>query len=139
MVTVRLRWNDIVSGALHEISSVLPAHFTHDGWRVRTRIDVDVTRTKAATLISEGLQDAIDELDEGSPRNALRALRSARSAAKDLNFHLDDPAIVETIGRLDAYITSAQGRDLGPNDRKILRSGLFNQFDSPSPVPDSKR
>jgi Ca-activated chloride channel family protein len=139
LVTVRLRWKDIQTGESREISRVLSTHFTHDIRAIRNSIDSAVTRTKGAIVIVEGLQQAIEEMDEGSSRGALRALRSARSEARDMNFYLDNPSITADIGRLDAFLSAAETRDLGPLDRKILRSGLLNQFDSPAATPDSKR
>jgi Ca-activated chloride channel homolog len=133
VVTVRLRWKSIDSADLQEVSQVLPVHFTHDNGRIRNGIDPTVTRTKAAVLIGEGLQQAIEEMDKGFVRDALRTLRTARSEARNMNFVVDDAAIAADIGQLDMYIKSLQPRDLGPVDRKILRSGLLNRFDLPAP------
>jgi hypothetical protein len=82
-------------------------------------------------VIGEGMQNAIAHLDEGDIRRAERSLRHARSQARTLNYDLEDDGIAEDIRRLEAYLAEVQARGMNQLDRKILRSGLYNQFELP--------
>jgi Ca-activated chloride channel homolog len=128
---VRLRWKD-ARDEVHELSQVVPLVFTADTASIRESINAGVSRTAVNVLLREGMQKAIEQLDKGDFRRALRILRSARSEARDMNFDLEDPRIDEKIRQLDVYLAEVQARGMSQLDRKILRSGLFNQFDPPN-------
>lgn len=138
-VTVKLRWKSAGTGEARELTQVLPVAFSRDGADVRETLDAGVARADAAVRIREGLQQAIEQMDKGDPRRALRTLRNARGEAKDINFDLDDPAIAELVRRFDAYLAEVQGRTLGPLDRKVLRSGLRGIFDPPAEIVEPKK
>jgi hypothetical protein len=90
------------------------------------------------SAVSDGLQAAIEALDKGDARRALRELRRARSDALSLNFHAEDPEAQASIRRLEAYLAEVQGRGLNATDRKTLRSGLNNQFAIPVASPKAE-
>ncbi|MEO5960654.1 MAG: hypothetical protein ABIZ49_05985, partial [Opitutaceae bacterium] len=100
--------------------------------------EVTVARAASEVAIREGFQKAIEAIDQNDPRRGLRALRTARSEARDLNFDLDDARILDHVRRLDTYLAELQTRPLGLPDRKILRSGLLNQFDPPAKIVEPK-
>ncbi len=60
------------------------------------------------------------------------ALRSARDDATSLNEDSADPLVAAKIQQLETYLAEVQARGLSQLDRKILRSGLFNQFETPT-------
>jgi Ca-activated chloride channel homolog len=135
--TVKLRWTDL-DGEPREIGQTVRVRFSTNGLELREPFEVGVARSAADAAIREGLQKAIEAIDQNDPRRALRVLRSARSSAIDLNFDLDDARIVETVRHLDAFLAEQPPRTWGPLDRKILRSGLFNRFDPPAKIVESK-
>jgi Ca-activated chloride channel family protein len=130
--SVRLRWNDLASGTPFELKKPVSALFETDEVAVRKSANAAVIRTSASTLISEGMQRAIEQIDKGDFRRALRALRWARDDAESLNDDLDDPQVKTKIKQLETYLAEVQARGLNQLDRKILRSGLFNQFETPT-------
>ena len=135
---VRLRWKRPGDLQPQETSQLVRLDFSDDGREVRESLEATVARLTAAVIIRDGLQHAIEQLDKKDPRRALRVLRSARSDARDLNFDLADAAIDEQLRVLEAYLTATSTRTLGPLDRKILRSGLFNAFDPPAAAAPEK-
>lgn len=137
-VEVRLRWQDR-DGVAHETRQALPLRFLSEGAAIRDSANVSVYRTIAGKLISAGLQDAIEQLDEGDPRRVLRALRQVRGEARRLNFNLQDEVIATLVEPLDGYVTEVESRGLNERDRKILRSGLFNRFEIPTADPDDEK
>jgi Ca-activated chloride channel family protein len=136
IATVRLRWRDVGSGAEHEVSRRLTVYFDPDTWASLKSVDRGVLRTTADTLISEGLQRAIEELDKGNQRRALRELRRARDSAREMNDRIDDTTIAARIRVLETYLAEVQARGLNQLDRKLLRSGLNNQFEIPTEDPE---
>lgn len=138
VATVRLRWSDLTDGKPLEIVKPVTIHFETDDSVVRSSDNPAVIRTSVNTLISEGMQRAIEQIDKGDFRRALRALRRARSDAQDMNFDLDDPQIKSRIHQLELYLTEVQARGLNQLDRKILRSGLYNQFETPTEEAQDK-
>ena len=130
--TARLRWKDPADGSAHEALQKLSVEVDSDSRAVRDSVNPGVIRTAVSTLISEGMQHAIEQLDKGDFRRALRALRTARDDARSLNEDLADPQVAAKIQQLETYLTEVQTRGLNQLDRKILRSGLFNQFATPT-------
>lgn len=137
VVKVRLRWQGL-DGETRELSRTLDAHFTTEAWALRDAVEPSVLRTAVRIHVSEGLQKAIDRLDEGDPRRAMRALRATRSEARDFNYDSDDAEVAKTIARFDVFLAEVQARGFNALDRKVLRSGLLGQFDPPHPADDSK-
>lgn len=132
VATLRLRWNDLTDGTSRENKQTVAINFEADHSAVRTSGNAAVIRTSVSTLISEGMQRAIEQIDKGDFKRALRALRRARDDAKSLNYDLEDKQAQARIGQLETYLTEVQARGLNQLDRKILRSGLFNQFETPT-------
>lgn len=138
MATVRLRWNDLADGKPCEITQTVPVQFERNESVIRSSDRPAVIRTSVDTLISEGMQRAIEQIDKGDFRRALRALRRTRDDARDMNYDLDDPQITARIRQLEVYLNEVQARGLNQLDRKILRSGLYNQFETPTEEPKDK-
>jgi Ca-activated chloride channel homolog len=136
--TVKLRWKKPDSGEAQETTRIVPVTFSRDNRDVRDSLNVGVARAAAADVVREGLQRAIEELDRGDPRRALRVLRTTRGETREINFDLDDVPIAEIGRRVDAFLTEAQARVLGPADRKILRSGLSGGFEPPAVIVEPK-
>jgi len=131
LATVRLQWRDPADGTAHETQQKLSVEVDSDNRAVRYSVNPGVIRTAVGTLISEGMQRAIEQLDKGDFRRALRALRTA-DEARSLNEDLADAPIAAKIQQLETYLAEVQARGLNQLDRKILRSGLFNQFATPT-------
>jgi hypothetical protein len=138
VVTIRLRWRDATGSEPREVAKALSLNFTSDERAVRETINAGVFRTAVGTLISEGMQEAIEFVDKGDFRRALRALRRARDDARSMNYSLEDAQIAATIRQLETYLADVQVRGLNQLDRKILRSGLFNQFEIPTAEDEGK-
>ena len=130
--SVHLRWNDLAGGKPVELKKNISLLFESDETAVRKSVNAAVIRTSASTLISEGMQRAIEQIDKGDFRRALRALRRARDDAQILNDDVSDAQITAKIRQLETYLAEVQTRGLNQLDRKILRSGLFNQFETPT-------
>lgn len=131
---VRLAWTD-AAGRPAELVRKVVVTFTSETGEIRDNLDRSVARDAAPLAVRAGLQKAIEAIDKSDPRRALRALRTARTDLRDLNFDLDDAAINELTRRFDTYLAEVGSRPLGPADRKVWRSGLFNQFDPPAALP----
>ena len=138
MATVRLQGHNVSDGKPFEIVKPVTAQFEMSDDVVRSSGNPAVIRTSASTLISEGMQQAIEQIDKGDFRRALRALRRTRDDVESMNYDLDDPQIKTRIRQLEAYLNEVQARGLNQLDRKILRSGLFNQFETPTEEPKDK-
>jgi len=136
LARVRLTWTGVADGQAHSLEQRPTIMLEQDMESVRRSANVAVIRTAVGGVISEGLQRAIEQMDKGDFRRALRELRRARSEALDLNFYLDDAQVQASIGLLDTYLAEIQARGLNQLDRKVLRSGLNNQF--VTPVPEDK-
>ena len=136
--TVTLRWKDADGGQPRELTRVVPVQFSRDSNEIRDSLNASVARAGAAVLIREGLQQAIEQIDKGDPRRALRLIRNARSEARDLNFDLEDAGISDLVRRLDAYL-SGQASAAATLNRKVLRSGLAGAFDPPAEIVEPKR
>ena len=132
IATIRLAWKAPADDQLMETETSLKLQFDTSEDTVRKSIDPAVRRTTVSTLISEGMQEAIEQIDKGDFRKALRALRRADSEAIGLNAEFEDDAVAAKIRQLETYLAEVQARGLNRLDRKILRSGLFNQFDTPT-------
>jgi|GEM_PF-1964965 len=138
VATVRLRWKDVATGASHEAERRLTIYKDSNSWASRQSIDRDVIRAAVGAVISEGMQRAIEQFDKGDYRRALRELRRTRDKAREINTELDDPEIASRIRVLEDYLEEVQARGLNQLDRKILRSGLRNQFEIPTEEPKDK-
>ncbi len=132
LATIYLRWNDLATGSPVELKKNVKVSFANEDTTVRKSANPDVVRTSAPTLISEGMQRAIEQIDKGDFRRAQRELRSARDDAESMNEDIDDPVVTEKIKQLEAYIAEVKARGMNQLDRKILRSGLYNQFETPT-------
>ncbi len=139
VATVRLRWNDLAEGSPREIIRKVSIQFEANESVVRESENPAVIRASVGTLISEGMQRAIELIDKGDFKRALRALRHARDDAQSLNYDLDDAQAKARIGQLETYLAEVQARGLNQLDRKILRSGLFNQFETPTEEPKDRK
>ncbi len=132
---LKLAWTG-VDGVRHETEKVGEVRLEADQDAVARSQNPAVLLTAVRTVISDGLQKAIEQIDKGDFKKALRALRSARSDAYAFNFKVDDPEVEAAIHRFEAYLNEVQARGVALPDRKVLRSGLFNQFGIP--VADDK-
>jgi Ca-activated chloride channel homolog len=139
VATLSLTWHDLTDGKSHELKQQLEIFFETDADAIRKSVNAATLRTTATTLISEGFQKAIEQMDKGDLRRAFRFLRNTRSDAYSLNYDLEDPFITAKIKLLEAYLAEVEPRGLNPLDRKILRSGLYNAFDSPTEDPKDKK
>lgn len=137
VATVRLQWKDL-EGTAHEEVRKLSAYLESDGWVVRKSVNRGVMRAAVAAVIGEGMQRAIAQLDKGDLRRALRELRRTRDDAMLMNDDLADTQIATRIRVLDDYLAEVQTRGLNQLDRKILRSGLHNQFEPPAEEESAK-
>lgn len=135
VAVVRLRWKDVATGAAQEAVRKLNVYFDADTPASQKSIDRGVMRAAVNAVISEGMQRSIEQLDKGDFRRALRELRRTRDRARDMNYELEDGPIAAKIQVLEAYLTEVRARGLNQLDRKILRSGLHNQFDIPTAEP----
>lgn len=139
LATLRLSWKDVADGQIYETAHSVTVTLDSNPEQVRLSAKPAVIRTAVNTLISEGLQDAILQIDKGDFRRARRALRRARNEASNFNYDLEDDEIASKIHQLESYLTEVQTRGMATTDRKILRSGLFNQFDPPTADDTSDR
>lgn len=128
---LRTNWVGASDGQPHETESVVEARLDTDSGASARSANPLVVRTVVNRAISDGLQAAIEAIDKGDPRRALRELRRARADALSFNYSAEDAEAQASIRRLEAYLAEVQGRGLGTADRKTLRSGLNNQFDIP--------
>lgn len=135
---VRLRWRDPRDGSGHEATKGVRVYFAGDSQASTKSVNHRVLETTVGAVISSGLQGAIEELDKGDQRRALRELRRARDAARAMNSDVDDPAVAARIAVLEIYLAEVQARGLNQLDRKVLRSGLNNQFAIPTEDPDER-
>ncbi len=126
----KLAWTG-VDGARRDLEKTVTVRLESDTGAISSSANPPVIRTAVRVLISDSLQKAIEQIDKGDFKRALRVLRSARTDAYALNFKLDDPAVAESIRRFEGYLNEVQARGLNQLDRKVLRSGLFNQFGVP--------
>ena len=138
VATVRLQWKDVATGTVHETSRKLSVVFDQSPNAVRKSVNRGVLRTTVNALVSEGMQHAIEQLDKGDFRRALRELHKTRAAATSMNADLEDAEITAKIQVLETYLAEVQSRGLNQLDRKILRSGLHNQFEIPTGEPTDK-
>lgn len=129
---VRLRWNDLTTGAPVEIKKSIRVEFDTDDTTVRKSVNPDMVRTSAITLMSEGMQRAIEQIDKGNFRRAMKELRNARDDAESMNEEVGDLLVKAKIKLLETYLAEVKTRGMNQLDRKILRSGLYNQFETPT-------
>jgi Ca-activated chloride channel family protein len=134
---VKLSWKDTADGQPHEIAKPLEIHLESSEQAVRTSKDPVVARSVANAIVRQGMQDAIQQIDKGDFKRALRPMRSAREELYTLNYKLDDPQIAAKISELESYLADVKARGMNQLDRKILRSGLFNKFGVPTPEDSS--
>ena len=135
---VLLAWTQVSDGQPQQLEKIVSVNLDPDSYSVANSTNPAVVPRLVSTVISEGLEKTIEQIDKGNFRNALRELRRARSVAADLNEHIDAPAAVASIAALDAYLAEIQPRGLSASDRKVLRSGLNNRFDPPVPEEKTK-
>ncbi len=136
VATVRLTWTDPADGKTHTLKHTVPIEVTNDTRSSTESARPPVLRHAARALVSDALQDAIEQLDKNDPRRALRLLRNARSDLNSLNSELEDPEIKSLAQQLDTYLANFRQRPLSAADRKFLRSGLDGVF--PTPAPSAK-
>lgn len=136
---LHLSWTDAADGQPRSIEQEVSVGLENESTTLRDSANAAVVRTVVATVISGGLQKAIEQIDKGDFRRALRALRQARSDAVYLNYNVNDPEAEANIRLLDSYLAEVQGRGLNQLDRKVLRSGLFNQLQIPVAEESSER
>ncbi|GAB5560779.1 MAG: VWA domain-containing protein [Synoicihabitans sp.] len=115
-------------------SAALPMRFETDPEIIRDSIQLGPFRRAVDALIGDGMQETIELIDKGNLKRALQHLRRTRSQVADLVEELDDDGLRERLSHLDAYVDDVETRGLGQLDRKILRSGLSNRFDPPTPA-----
>jgi len=132
LAKIRLTWTGVADGEEHALELKPVIRPEQDAEVVRRSANVAVVRTAVGSVISDGLQKTIEEMDKGDLRKAQRELRRARSTALDLNYSLDDAQVQASIAQLDPYLAEVQARGLNPSDRKLLRSGLNNRFATPT-------
>ena len=136
---LHLAWTDAGDGQPRTAEQVVTIGLESETATLRDSANAAVVRTVVATVISGGLQEAIEQIDKGDFRRAMRALRRARSDAVYLNYNVNDSQAEASIRLLDAYLAEVQGRGLNQLDRKVLRSGLFNQLQIPVAEESSER
>lgn len=134
----RLRWRDVDGGTEHEVTKRLTVYLDGDSWASIKSIDREVLRAIADAVISGGLQRAIEQLDKGDQRRAVRELRRAREGALSLNNEIEDPVIAARAKILQDYLAEVQARGINGLDRKLLRSGLNNRFEIPTEDPEDQ-
>lgn len=139
LVRIQLSWTDPRTGERREATEDLTIRFSTDSRDVADLFNLRVYRAAAAAVITEGMQDSIDQVDRGDFRRALRELRKARDQVRDINFTARDAEITAMVGRLDAYIAEVQARGMNLLDRKVLRSGLGDQFEMPVPEAEEAK
>ncbi|HVU17139.1 MAG TPA: VWA domain-containing protein [Candidatus Didemnitutus sp.] len=135
VATVRLRWLDNVEGKPRETAVPVTVILDRSSDMVHRSINPAVIHATVTAVISDAMQKAIEQIDRGEFRRAERTLRSARADALSLNADAADPVAEARIRQLDAYLAEVQARGLSQLDRKILRSGLYNQFEPPTSDP----
>lgn len=131
LVRATLRWSDPATGEARELTEAITIRFSPDSRDAVETLDLQVYRAAAAALVTEGLQEAIERLDAGDPRRAVRELRRTRAQLLDINNTPQDADLAAMVARLDDYLAEVQSRGLSAVDRKILRSGLLNAFEMP--------
>ena len=131
VATVRLRWSGAVDHQVHETSRKLTVDQSGDARFVRDSVNADVLLKTTNVVIAEGLQQAIEMIDKGNLGRALTALRRARDDAVGLNIDLEDKKVAARIEEFDRYIAAVRLRGMSRSERKILRSGVFNEFATP--------
>lgn len=131
LVNVTLRWTDPKGGEVHEVQQALMVDFDSDRDWVAESVRPEVMRTVAGVLVAEGFQDAIEFLDKGDLRRALRALQRARNEVQTMNDNLEDTGIAGLTDRLNKRLGELQARGLNAGDRKLFRSGWHNEFEVP--------
>jgi len=132
LVRAHLRWTDPLTGESRELTYGVTARFSPEIRDVDDTHNIQVYRVAVASLIREGMQEAIEQIDRGDFRRALRELRRTRARVRDVNYTAEDTEIAAMLAQLDAYIADVEARGMSLLDRKVLRSGLNNQFDAPS-------
>ncbi len=132
VATVRLHWREVADGTEHDLKQRVDVWFDGGTWPARKSANIAVMRSAAGAIVSEGMQRAIERLDKGDLRRAMRELRRARQEVDLLNDDLRDPEIAAKLAVFDIYLAEVEARGLNQFDRKLLRSGLHNQFDIPT-------
>jgi len=135
---LQLAWTQVSDGQPQQLEKIVSVNLDPDSSFVAKSANPALVPRLVTTVIGEGLEKAIEQIDKGNFRNALRELRRARSVAADFNDDLEAPAAVASIAALDAYLAEVQPRGLNASDRKVLRSGLNNRFDPPVPEEKAK-
>jgi len=130
-VRARARWVDPASGEIQEIVSSVSIRFSSDLRDNDYRLSAAAHRTVTAALLTEGLGEAIDALDRGDRRRLLRSLRDARDATRRLELEGDEPSENPALAAFEAYLAELQAREIGPSERKLLRSGLLGRLQPP--------
>jgi len=139
VATLMLTWIDAASGREMTTSQKITVQLDGDDTAVRRSRNVDVLRSVAGAIVTEAMQEAIERIDKGDFRGALRRLKRARTEIDFMNYGHDDAEISRRVAQLDAYLNEVKTRGLNQLDRKVLRSGLDNQFESPSEEAPAER
>ncbi len=131
-VEAELSWQNLdPDNTTGRATATLDLRFSTDARTVRESVDDETYRLAVDTLITDGLQDAIGDIDRGDFTRAQRSLQRTRNRVRDLAVTREDPRIAERLVALDLYLHEVSTRGLNQLDRKILRSGLGNAFDPP--------
>lgn len=137
-VTATLTWQDADAPAdapPHTLVRRIALRFIADRDLVRDSVHLPAFRRALDSMVTDGMQEAIERIDAGEFDRALRVLRRTRTRVRDYAIELADPAITEKLGVLDRYLNEVEARGLNQLDRKLLRSGLTNRFDPPLAAP----
>lgn len=132
LAEIKVNWIDAEDDSKQDATFDLEVNFDGNTDAVRRSANIAVVRTSVSTVISEGLEQAIEEIDKGDFRRAMRALRRAKGDAESLNYLIEDEGVSAKIKELSDYLSEVQKRGMNRLDRKIMRSGLYNQFDTPT-------
>ena len=97
----------------------------------------DLTGTDSGGFMSDAHVTCVDANPQtmNIPPDILMVFDRSGSMNDDLN----DDQVKARIRQLETYLAEVQTRGLNQLDRKILRSGLFNKFETPTEEPKDKK
>lgn len=135
-IQASLTWSDVDPASAKPrdtLNRAIALRFAAGSDIVRGSVQISAFRGAVDALIQDGMQEAIEQIDEGDLKHALKTLQRTRTRVRELTVEHDDEGLRQRLNDLDTYLTELESRGLSQLDRKILRSGVSNQFDSPSP------
>lgn len=135
----KLTWTDPDDGTEQSVEKFLIAKLDPDPGTVARAANPATVDAIMGAILSEGLQHAIEDLDKGDPKRALRTLRRARADAAERNENDREAGSDALLKQFDAYLNELQQRGIGPVDRKLLRSGFNNALALPGPEQKVRR